>query len=733
MTAANTITVGSAPVQLAAADGGIGEELVGASVTNPGPVTVYLGGSDVTASTGTPLVSGATLSIDLEPGDRLYGITASGTQDVNVIRVLSEAAEDWATVTVEYAPDAHPYYPIASRTWTALGSARTLSIQRGRQDELGTMEAGTATVVLDDPDGAIFRLGFPDANSPLLPLTPVRVIVTHDGTDYVRFTGFAIDAPQPSGSKRAPTATLQCMDWLGWAASVDMPGSKWATYVSSEQPIYWLSTDATGSNPLRADYDEHVRNLATRFTGINAGNLYAVADPLSGYPMYADPLVDNPTPGGSGQMWANGWAGTRTAIGFANFNGTAYEFTLAVWIQKGSPPLATTTLFAFTSEPFGGTNKLRVAMTTSGRIQVTLGSSSVTSTSGVNHADDNPHLILIRSSGTNLQVGSDLTAYTTTAISTNTTIFDGYLWFNSSQNISFNWTDLVIFGDVVTIGSGAWVADTQEIGGSQDAEARATYLARVAGLTVDGGAYDDLVIEDHTDPLLWSSDFASFGGSLADGITTAAESRFGTAWVTVDGTLRLRDFSSLTDGTYAEQYADRLALLTDADRQNDLAIVGQAIAGQAVAAAPDLPVVRYSSDGTTAGRLSRIINTARITLPDGDAVSVVDWDSVARYGDRVYDVDAELQAVGNLRLALADVVERYASAPVEVGAVTVEPWKNANATALVLSAELERAVHYHETGADGETLVDGRFRIQSERWDWADGTHWTVTYTIAAA
>jgi hypothetical protein len=57
-------------------------------VQNPsGGASVYLGGSDVTTNSyGYVLVGGADLSIDLLFGESLYGVVASSTQTVRVLR-----------------------------------------------------------------------------------------------------------------------------------------------------------------------------------------------------------------------------------------------------------------------------------------------------------------------------------------------------------------------------------------------------------------------------------------------------------------------------------------------------------------------------------------------------------------------------------------------------------------------------------------------------------------------
>lgn len=60
-------------------------------VKNEGPTVVYVGGSAVTADAtagtgGYTLGAGAEVSVQLQPGEELYGRVASGTQVVRVLR-----------------------------------------------------------------------------------------------------------------------------------------------------------------------------------------------------------------------------------------------------------------------------------------------------------------------------------------------------------------------------------------------------------------------------------------------------------------------------------------------------------------------------------------------------------------------------------------------------------------------------------------------------------------------
>jgi hypothetical protein len=51
-----------------------------------GGVTVYVGGADVTTATGYPVAAGDALALDLAENEVVYGVVASSTQAVNVIR-----------------------------------------------------------------------------------------------------------------------------------------------------------------------------------------------------------------------------------------------------------------------------------------------------------------------------------------------------------------------------------------------------------------------------------------------------------------------------------------------------------------------------------------------------------------------------------------------------------------------------------------------------------------------
>lgn len=50
-----------------------------------GGATIYVGGSDVTSSNGYAVAAGEALACDVDPAERLYAVTASGTQTAYVL------------------------------------------------------------------------------------------------------------------------------------------------------------------------------------------------------------------------------------------------------------------------------------------------------------------------------------------------------------------------------------------------------------------------------------------------------------------------------------------------------------------------------------------------------------------------------------------------------------------------------------------------------------------------
>ena len=80
------VSVGTTATQISSNYAGKDGQTV--SVQNPsGGATVYLGGEGVTTTSyGYSLSAGSDFTVEMQDGEKLYGVVASSTQTVNVIR-----------------------------------------------------------------------------------------------------------------------------------------------------------------------------------------------------------------------------------------------------------------------------------------------------------------------------------------------------------------------------------------------------------------------------------------------------------------------------------------------------------------------------------------------------------------------------------------------------------------------------------------------------------------------
>ena len=81
---ATRVTVGTSPTKINSkpADGLSGS---GGQARNRGAASVFVGGSDVTTTDGYEVEAGDVLSFDLDQGENIYGIVASGTCEMHVL------------------------------------------------------------------------------------------------------------------------------------------------------------------------------------------------------------------------------------------------------------------------------------------------------------------------------------------------------------------------------------------------------------------------------------------------------------------------------------------------------------------------------------------------------------------------------------------------------------------------------------------------------------------------
>lgn len=93
---------------------------------------------------------------------------------------------------------------------------RSFSLKRGRDGALDQMTAGQATITLHDPAGTYNprNEGGP-LYGQIVPMRPVRITATHNGTDYPLFYGFIDSVDFDPGSKTATVTARDLFVWLG--------------------------------------------------------------------------------------------------------------------------------------------------------------------------------------------------------------------------------------------------------------------------------------------------------------------------------------------------------------------------------------------------------------------------------------------------------------------------------------------------------------------------------------
>lgn len=84
--ASKHVTVGTTPTVIAGPAPSY-NRVVTALLKNTGTSNVYLGGPDVTTADGFTFQAGASLTVELNSDDTLYGIVGSGSVDVSLMAI----------------------------------------------------------------------------------------------------------------------------------------------------------------------------------------------------------------------------------------------------------------------------------------------------------------------------------------------------------------------------------------------------------------------------------------------------------------------------------------------------------------------------------------------------------------------------------------------------------------------------------------------------------------------
>lgn len=133
----------------------------------------------------------------------------------------------WPTLLIQIAFVDPPLTALASNTWTDVTAyVVSFSTRRGRSDALGRIEAGTATLVLDNSDR---RFDPTFAASPyypnVVPMKKIRISATYASITYRLYTGFIESWPPDWPGGLDVYTTIACVDAFKYFASKKLNGA----------------------------------------------------------------------------------------------------------------------------------------------------------------------------------------------------------------------------------------------------------------------------------------------------------------------------------------------------------------------------------------------------------------------------------------------------------------------------------------------------------------------------
>lgn len=443
---------------------------------------------------------------------------------------------------VEFAPGFHPKDPPGDGDWVSLGTPFAYTITRGRQDDLDEFQAGSMVVTLDNADEDLDQLL---ASSVLyadaLPNTPMRLIATLGIESRTLFTGYTLDGFSPQGLRGGGTVDVTVVDWLGWAASVEMPDSQWAAWCTAIGPDVWIRgyspTVSLGHNDTGGTVPAF--NMASVLNGAG-GDMYG--DPT--YPQFVERSESGIVTGAATPKFFLGSFGAFGGLIMDAGDSLAQtgQWLAAGWFQ--TPDVQSMT--------WGGST-WTVSLDASGYLVATInvGGTPETATISVDHTDDTPHVWFLKVTSTggsrSMKLYSDL--------GTNTNLFGaaavsggGILNFRGIGLVNAEAGDFVYFSGsnlasvfAITNEDGlppaAWVGPSENpiLWSGETITERVTHTAAAAAVPPPTS---EVVLEAaHT---LYQYDP---GSTLAADIALLGSSYLGAAYMLRDGTLRVRDYT----------------------------------------------------------------------------------------------------------------------------------------------------------------------------------------------
>lgn len=213
------VNVGTARVRL---DSGLGSSIV---LFNSGALSVFVGGSTVTAATGTPVGAGSwSPSLDLNPGDGLYGIVASGSSDVRVLEVQDVIGDPLDLVTLLEAKLAVSITDLTDTQFDLQLATYITAVSRYLDELCGAIVTRTVTdEIHTNPDRTIYlrqaptsRTGVTSVVSVTEYVAGVAAVLTEETLTASGSSSFLVDPTQGSLIRRS---SFNDYSWGGGSTS----------------------------------------------------------------------------------------------------------------------------------------------------------------------------------------------------------------------------------------------------------------------------------------------------------------------------------------------------------------------------------------------------------------------------------------------------------------------------------------------------------------------------------
>lgn len=622
------------------------------------------------------------------------------------------------TPIVEFAPcnttGGTPFGPLnipAAGDWDALtisGRTRLLSFsnQRGRSDAIDVYDAGVATFVLDNQDGALDDAGTGTLieGSKGTGLTPIRFRMTnaYTATTSIIWSGYITHGWQSSGpGERVRTVTVRAADWLGVASNILLPDSAIASWIADSAPQVWWRGDLTLPKIT----------LANGGAAVDRGNISGTIGGKPGTPISADyATMTDPLAPGSDENPAMRWQIGCRLVTAATIPVPASAWSFACVFQVVDTATFGRDIAVGRTGSTAGAVRWKVRIGTNGHLQAEMFTaasvSTGTATIAIPHNDGKPHFVIVRfKPGTPaIDLESDLGfniggvigtpaggggfIVTGNAATDVRVLVDEWAYFDGAKTWPGDYLINVIEGDSDV---GMWTTDT--------IPARLERLAGWISFTYPANFFRPNAV----------AGASTVGGYLpqpnfAAAVKSTVDSLAGSAFTKRDGYVQAYGYGDLANAWFESRpvtFSNREAATTP---------------------------VRYVSTGRTGKLNDRIIN--RVTA--NGAVLATDATSITRYGLQVMELDAFAGA--NAAGYASSIVSNRSTPSWEFTELVIQPWGDQVATTWLLEkCDLGRVVDFEQylpDGAASPAIVD-MAEVLSEAWDWSDGTDWTVTLKVS--